>query len=97
MNGDFPQSKAILYTNDVMYSLATKGIIFLDNHRCFPFLGLVSRIPNFDSQLQPPRGPGYPVSRTIPFGWRGCFRFLLPTCLVQLVLQTERTRETRLA
>lgn len=69
-----------------MYSLATKGIIFLDNHRCFPFLGLVSRIPSFDSQLHPPRGPGYPVSRTIPFGWRGCFRFLLPTCLVQLVL-----------
>lgn len=69
-----------------MYSLATKGIIFLDNHRCFPFLGLVSRIPNFDSQLHPPRGPGYPVSRTIPFGWRGRFQFLLPTCLVQLVL-----------
>lgn len=86
MNGDFPQSKAILYTNDMMYSLATKGIILLDNHRCFPFLGLVSRIPNFDSQLHPPRGPGYPVSRTIPFGWRGRFQFPLPTCLLQLVL-----------
>lgn len=70
----------------MMYSPATNGIIFLDNHRCFPFLGLVSRIPNFDSQLHPPRGPGYPVSRTITFGWRGRFQFLLPTCLVQLVL-----------
>lgn len=93
MNGDFPQSKAILYTNDVMYSLATKGIIFLDNHRCFPFLGLVSRIPNFT----PHEDRAIPCLERSRLDGEGVFSSCCPRTWSSWSFQTERTRETRLA